>query len=118
MQLCFTMDQVIRASPRICICDVCAVEYGSCELFQEYDLCPLPVKAPSKRSTLQSPAEPEERGKRSPINYFLLEGSICAVAPSESSRDPVWFMKIQNHTTAAGDRVDDSGMNVLQGRNI
>ena len=29
---------IIRAASRICICDLCKVDYGSCKLFQDYTL--------------------------------------------------------------------------------
>ena len=43
-------------------------------------------------------------------------GSICAVAPSERSRDPVWLMKIEQHRTAITDLTDSSGLSVCQGQ--
>ena len=34
----FKPHMKFRASPRMCSCDQCCTDYGSCELFSEYDL--------------------------------------------------------------------------------
>ena len=36
--LVFTLNKKLRAATRLCICEKCKVEYGSCQLFHEYAL--------------------------------------------------------------------------------
>ena len=68
--------------------------------------------------TLPQQAAASETKESTVINEFLHEGSICAVAPSERSRDPVWFMKIGKHATAAEGCMDKSGMPVMEGTRV
>ena len=40
----------MKASPRLCICEKCPVDYGSCSLFEEYDLVVQQLKQTCLRS--------------------------------------------------------------------
>ena len=44
-------SDTIKAAPRIILCESCRTEYGSCVLFQEYDIPVQHLKEPSLRSS-------------------------------------------------------------------
>ena len=47
---------------------------------------------------------------------FVQKGSVCAIAPEESSSDPVWFIKIENiHEEIDTDITDDYHHTVKKG---
>ena len=58
----------------------------------------------------------EETDEEDNAYEFLQDGSVYVVAPSESSRDPIWLMKIERHLTASTDITDSAGVLVLKGQ--
>ena len=98
----------IRAAPRVCVCEECLKEYGSCTLFKSYE---LPVTL-LKQSSTRSKAIQYEGGKSDTI--IDLNDSFCAIAPSESSTEPVWFVKIISEEKETADYLeDDSGHQMI-----
>jgi hypothetical protein len=43
-------SEMIKAAPRICLCETCMVNYGTCELFKEYEIPITQLKNTSVRS--------------------------------------------------------------------
>ena len=86
--------ETIKVSPRVCLCNKCKERYGSCELFID---CYLPVthlKPLTLRSHTEDIVEPFSHEGFSHVTEFLLADSVCAIASSSKSTDPVWLMRI------------------------
>ena len=49
---------------------------------------------------------------------FIMPGSVCTIAASESSSDSVWFIKIKSAEEAADERVADDYGNIIMVKNI
>ena len=109
-------SSTIRASKRICICEKCMEDYGSCELFHEHYLQADPVKAPSRRSKAVMSSVSNRDSTDGSTNEFLLTDSVVAVAPSTKSTNPVWFMQINGQYVAEEDKIDKHGMLVNAGQ--
>ena len=88
-----------RAAPRLCLCDLCRVNYGSCELFEEYEIPVTHLKSTSVRSVRMPVTDPAANEMPSNASEEMIEfiqpGTVCAIAPAESSCDPVWFILIE-----------------------
>ena len=93
-------SETFKAAPRICICELCNKEYGSCSLFTEYSLNVQALNKVSLRSNFHEHVEDgigeedDDDNEDNNINDFFLPGSICAVAASDDSGDTVWFIEI------------------------
>ena len=81
-----------KASPRLCLCELCMVEYGSCPLFKEYQLQVQLISAPNLRSDI---APPVEEVSDEAVSEFVSVDTYVAVAASVSSIDTVWFIKVK-----------------------
>ena len=84
-------SSIIKASPWLCVCNKCQVEYGSCELFSQYILGVEQLKKMNLRS-----AQTEEFLEESVVNEFLMADSICAVAADSKSYNTVWFERLHS----------------------
>ena len=78
-------SQHIKAAPRLCICDDCKLEYGSCSLFNSYQLQVCVLKEPILRSQNLELINLDTSQKAS--TDFFLTGSVCAVAAATKSTD-------------------------------
>ena len=107
----------IKAAQRLCVCDTCKIEYGSCPLFCEYEIVIQELNKTSLRSdfALEEPVITDEDDDKR-VNEFLLPGSICAIAADTKSIDTVWFVKIVCEQDAEEDVVDDYGFRVALGQ--
>jgi hypothetical protein len=108
----FKPDYSIRAASRLCICDLCKESYGSCALFEDFDLDVNYLKTTILRSDVsdQDHVISEE---------LVIPESVCAVAASESSHESVWFLRIESEEeVVTEDLVDDYGHNITKGENI
>ena len=65
-----------RASPRLCLCDQCKVDYGSCSFFNSYELQVQELNQISLRSNIPPPPPPEIVGQEA-VNEFITVGSCC-----------------------------------------
>ena len=93
-QVVFTPgSKQVKAAPRLCVCVVCEKEYGSCPLFNRYDLQVGCLKETSLHSSVLPKANSVESNPEV-VNDFLLPGSVCAIAADRKSTDTVWFIKI------------------------
>ena len=80
-----------KAAPRLCMCDLCMNEYGSCQLFESYSLRVQDLHQPNLRS-VEEP-QPEVVGEET-VNDFILPDTIVAVAAPKKSIDTVWFIRV------------------------
>ena len=104
----------IKAAMRLCLCDLCKVEYGSCTLFQEYELSVQILKETSLRS---SRLESNSNEIVDTNTDFLLPGSFCAIAADNNSADTVCFVLIDREIEEArGEAYDDYGHKVALGQ--
>jgi len=77
---------IIKASPRLCSCQKCLADYGSCELFQEYQLFSYELNQVSLRSTFETyDSTHRNNAQRDDINQILCKGSVVAVAADDKS---------------------------------
>ena len=81
-------SNVIKASPRLCLCDKCKVQYGSCSLFEDCVLCVQMKKVSSLRSEhLEFEGQDFETNERSEVvREYLQEGTICAIAAATKQK--------------------------------
>lgn len=99
------------AAPRLCLCDECKINYGSCPIFQKYDLSTVSLKETILRSNQEEvPLETTQTG-----HEFLLPNTVCALAAEKKSPDTVWFVEIEEEAIAANDLIDDYGVTVPEG---
>ena len=92
----------------VCVCEQCLVEYGSCTLFKSYE---LPVTL-LKQSSTRSSTTAYDGGNSD--TTFDLKDSFCAIASSETSTEPVWFVKIISEEKEASDFIEDeSGHQII-----
>lgn len=97
-----------KAASRICMCSSCAIEYGSCSIFEEFSLSTQIITIPCLRShippsnTINDLPEDEDE-----TNSFILPNSIVAVAASPSSFDTIWFVHVQEAYVTYGEASQD-----------
>ena len=70
-------SEYIKAATRLCICENCKLDYGSCPLFKSYELQVGLLKEPLLRS---DNIEVSNTIKPASSDFFLPAGSVCAVA--------------------------------------
>jgi len=101
------------AAPRICFCDLCKINYGSCNLFQTYELPTKQLKETALRSS--STCNEVVQTETTSSHDFLMPNSICALAADEKSHDTVWFVQIEEEVVATETLFDDYGFQVNKG---
>ena len=74
----------IKAANRLCISELCKIEYGTCSLFRSIELEVHCLKETTLRSTI---AEEDIVGENV-SHEFLLPGSMCAIAAENLL---IWF---------------------------
>lgn len=102
-----------KAAPRLCTCNICLIEYGSCSLFTEYQLLTYPLNKIYLRSDVVESNHEENDSNTS--EEFILPGSYCAVAPDSSSQDSLWFIKIVDTVETNVEITDDYGNRIAPG---
>ena len=71
----------IKAAPRLCLCDYCKQNYGSCSLFVTYDLVMEQLKdAALHLSNLQEALEPIDHSSTD----FMYPDSVSAIVTDGS----------------------------------
>ena len=93
--LIFTPNSnTFRASPYLCSCECCIKQkYGSCPLFEVYELTSMTLIKHAMRSENQQSFQPESKSNEEyddenlVVNGFFPPNSICAIAAAESSRE-------------------------------
>ena len=98
---------------RLCVCQSCEDEYGSCELFQEYPLMAHGVNHVQLRSEVPSSAEIDDEIQNAD---FISPDSVVAILADAGSMDTVWFIKvIKNECISNGKDTDDYGHSIIAG---
>ena len=97
-----------KAAPYLCVCDSCLTDYGSCDLFQPYDV-PVPQKK-RRPPTLRS--NDNEKSKDPIVDVItkqddITPGTVCAVASEEKSSDTFWLIKIDHLNSGSSFPVTD-----------
>ena len=95
----------VRAAKHLCICDSCRQDYGSCSLFQNYDLVVENLNKINCWSNydgknINDSVERDE--ETTSHNYFLLVVSVCAIATNNKSTNTVWFVQIKGEFDSPG----------------
>lgn len=104
----------LKASPQLCICDLCKECYGSCSLFKSYELRTCDLKGNHTRSGVESTSSNVEEEVID--DGLILPGSFCAIAADHSSLETIWFVKINDYITADVDVTDDYGVQIAAGQ--
>ena len=117
----FRPNQTMKASTRICLCEMCAVDYGSCELFVE---CPL-VYSHGNNTSLRSSVKDyigideqedaekeEEHEEEDPLQL----GTVVALAADVKAIEAFHLIEITaEESFAACDETDRWGQRVKSG---
>ena len=104
----------VKASARICLCNDCSCDYGSCSLFKEYPLICHQLKrvflgsAVKAVDSLEDEQDDDEISSSDIIKNLIEPDSTGAIAASHSSFDTVWFIKVKD-TSCFGANHDDYG---------
>ena len=88
-----------KAANKLCICDDCRIEYGSCENFDEYELIYSDAITKILRSDYLTYQNNDQNNMEDESNAwdFIDINSVVAVAADEKSTDSVWFIKISEN---------------------
>ena len=106
-------SSTIKAALRLCLCDECQIEYGSCSLFTEHSL----VAGHLQEKLLRSEVDEGDHAPSKSASDFLSTGSFCAVAADKSSPDTMWFILITEEECIVNcDSIDDYGFKVAAGQ--
>ena len=105
-----------KASPRLCMCEQCMITYGSCSLFQSYEIQVQTLNTPALRNDVPPP--PEVVGQEE-VNEFVSVGTYVAVAAPKSTDtvwvvDPFWLIKVTevNRIDFENESVDSFGRKI------
>ena len=105
----------LKAAPRMCFCENCQTEYGSCDLFLPYELSIQDINQVFLRSDIPEATAPHNDGDDL-LTDFVTTDSVVAIAADHNSLDTFWFVKISdNSCTANGNEIDDYG-NIIADR--
>ena len=123
--LIFTPNSnTFRASPYLCSCECCIKQkYGSCPLFEEYELTSMTLIKHAMRSENQQSFQPESKSNEEyddenlVVNGFFPPNSICVIAAAESSPETVFFVRIiENDCVSDNIETDDFNHKGLPGQ--
>ena len=103
-----------KAAPYLCVCSECMKDYGSCSLFQSYELLIGGLKKIYLRSDVEEPDLSLEIGG-SKENDFIVPGTYCAVAADKSSSETFWLVKIKDSYKATTTITDDYSNRIAAG---
>ena len=110
-----------RAAPHLCVCSDCMRDYGSCSLFDSYELLTGELKKINLRSHVEPVVSEVEVDFQVKPSEFVLQGTYCALAADKSSTETIWFVKIKD-AFEAKEITDDyfntivSGQQYIEGR--
>ena len=106
----FTLDsKQIKAASRLCICDNCLVNYGTCDRFISHDLFILHLNKVTLRSSAKPDSNSNGNADETVANEFIVPGTVVALAADLSSIDIVWFVEIVKVCLSQEDEKDDHG---------
>ena len=99
-------QKTIKAATRMCLCDNCKQNYGSCSLFVIYDPVTGQLKGAAFRlSNVQEAIEPIDHSS----TEFMYPDSVCAIAADSGSQYLVWFLKTDKIAELIKDSVNNYG---------
>ena len=110
----------LKASTRLCICDECQKDYGSCKLFKEYDLVVQQLNKQNLRFNFTDPGidgdNDDDEMNESATNEILLPGTIVALAAEKKSTNTFYLIKVSRKNGAKQyDDADDYGKMITRG---
>ena len=112
----FTPDiKQIKATPRLCICDNCLVNYGTCDRFTSHDMSILHLNKVALRSSTKLDSSNNENTDETVAKEFVVPGTVVALAADSSSIDTVWFVKVVKVCLSQEDEKDDYGHTIRPG---
>ena len=99
--LVFTPGKKMKASPRLCICEKCPVDYGSCSLFEKYDLVVQQLKQTCLRSGMvgienlgiEFDDDIDEVQKEQAASEVLVPDTVVALVADSKSHKSFYFIK-------------------------
>ena len=100
-----------KAANCYCICPKCKMEFGSCSLFDEYQLNVETIHPAVVRSEKLGPVAEEEEDCLA--EEFVIPESIVAVAVAQNSLDTVWFIKVTETECFSAELVTDDCKHVI-----
>ena len=118
----FRPHQRMKASPRICLCKECQVEYCSCQLFKEYDITINHLKKICLRSTFADrigaeALEDDEFINDDETTEVLIKDSIVALAAGTKACETFYLIKItEEEREASTAETDEWGTNITGGQ--
>lgn len=109
-----------KAAPRICVCEKCISDYGSCNLFSSHvlnakklnDVCLRAGLLKKKQNDIVD--ETEEDGPF--IGDYLIEKTFCGIAAETNAFDLVWFAYVIEGCVATEIITDDYNHQVSPGQ--
>ena len=108
----------MEASPRLCICGKCQVDYGSCGLFEENDLVVQQLKQTCLRSGMvgienlgnEFDGDIDEVQQEQAASEVLVPDIVVALAADSTSRESFYLIKIiEEEQQKLEDDTDDYG---------
>ena len=105
-----------KASPRLCMCAEYVTEYGSCSLFEEYQLHCQIVGNVSTRSAVLPPITTDVDDDSGA--GFIVPGCYVAIAPPNDSSDNIWIIKVVETDCVATDNENGQQMEDYYGNKI
>ena len=97
----------LKAANRICVCQQCQKDYGSCNIFSSYPIICHKLNKTYLRSKV---TEQTTLAESNAICDFIVADSFIAIAAEESSMDSIWFIKVTKiDCVGNGKDVDDYG---------
>ena len=109
--------KTIKAANRLCLCEQCMVEYGSCNLFTMYTPVVHHLNKFSLRSSREEPVLPDSDESTS-VTDLLTENVVVAVAAESKSIDNIWFIQFKRCITNDTPSTDDYGHVIPAGVNF
>ena len=112
LQFFIQKTATVRAAKHLGVCDSCRQTYGSCSLFQNYDLVVENLNKINLRLNYDDKNinDGVERDQETNFhNVFLLPGSVCAIAADNKSTDNFWFVQIIGEFESPENVTDDYG---------
>ena len=102
-------SEIFKSSPRLCICNLCVLNYGSSK---EYKVFVKQLKSTSFRLQMLKTLDQNDDTQKN-NNDFVVPGTVCAKAASPNFSDTVWFVRIQELCIPETSSEDDYGHNIV-----
>lgn len=107
----------IKASNRLCLCEQCQNDYGTCSLFTNYTPVVQQLNKVSLRSSREEAVLPDNETE-SVLTDLLTEDVIIAVAADTKSIDSIWFIQFKQKLSSDIPATNDYGHIIPPGVNF